>query len=94
MENIANQDGVYTNFTGKIDYYGTKAQVKNATFELSILEYIWWHKGTWINGTWNYGIWVTGTWEKGTWKDGTWFEGKDIKGKMHGKGDSPDKWKE
>lgn len=59
MSNIAYDAGKYTNFSGKIDYYTTKCEVKNATFELlekekkyknKITIRMEFHKGTVVNG--------------------------------------------
>lgn len=84
---VANQEGKYKNFTGTIDWFGTKGKVKNATFELreSYNSYMIFEQGTWQNGICKYGVWGGGTWENGTWeggdfqwgtwKDGTWKDG-------------------
>ena len=72
-ENVANQEGKYKNFTGTIDWEGSKGKVKNATFELS--SGIWWQNGTWEDGTWKWGVWFDGTWKKGVWKRGIWQGG-------------------
>ena len=70
-ENVANQQGKYKNFTGTIDWQGTKGQVRNATFSLDKYG-IYWYDGTWEQGTWEQGTWEYGTWQGGTWKNGRW----------------------
>lgn len=72
---VANQPGKYENFTGTIDWLGTKAQVKHATFELIPVLVINWKNGTWNNGTWKNGYWRDGIWNSGTWEDGQWYGG-------------------
>lgn len=101
-QNIANQEGKYTDFTGTIDWHGTKAQVENATFYLFCNGSITWQNGTWkkgefrlgqwMNGTWQNGTFKGGTWDKGIWKNGTWYWGHDKYYNV--KSDSPDKWDE
>ena len=73
---VANQAGEYKNFTGIIDWKGSKGQVKNADFELQANGDIWWHNGYWVKGIWNRGEWQKGWWENGTWKNGSWLNGK------------------
>lgn len=92
-EEIANKVGQYRNFTGKIDWQGTKGEVINADFELDYVAGIIFDKGTWKNGVWKKGYWNAGTWENGVWEDGehlagiwkggTWKKGfwKNGKGK-------------
>ena len=73
--NVANQPGEYKNFTGTIDWQGSKAQVKHATFKLTSVFGISWKNGTWNNGTWKFGFWHDGIWNSGTWEDGQWYNG-------------------
>ena len=81
---VANQKGEYKNFTGEIDWRGTKGTVKNATFDLTSTGVYWykgtwekgnWKDGVWEDGIWKAGIWRDGFWEGGTWHNGTWFDG-------------------
>ena len=77
-KNVAGWYGKYENFTGTIDWKGTKAEVTNATFELRDDGTYWnviWKSGTWENGTLHYGTWYDGIWKNGTWEDGKWFHG-------------------
>jgi hypothetical protein len=89
-EDVANSDGVYEHFVGKIDYKGNKGIVTGskplignnrggASFELKGGKVIFkrgnWENGTWKNGTWEGGIWKNGTWKSGVWENGTWENG-------------------
>jgi hypothetical protein len=80
-EKIANKPGKYERFSGKVDFYGTKGTVLNATFELKKeTRYIYFWQGTWVDGIWDrgyfyYGIWLNGTWKTGMWHDGIWVDG-------------------
>ena len=107
-EEVADKEGEYKDFTGKISWGNTQGSVQDATFELSSGgdPIIWkegrWEDGTWAKGTWENGAWVKGTWKDGTWKGGTWFggtwkggdweDGFDGRRKNHPAGDSPDNW--
>ena len=101
IPDMADKEGAYKNFTGKIDYRGVKADVEDADFSLG-QDIINFSKGTWKNGVWESGYFWNGTWEDGTWKDGTWVRGTwknckwekgyDWAGNCHDRGDSPDKW--
>lgn len=73
-EKVADEGGEYKNFTGKIDYRGSKAKVKNAHFLLG-KSIIGWLDGVWLNGTFKDGFWNKGTWVKGIWKRGEWYDG-------------------
>jgi len=73
--NVANNDGLYKNFTGIIDWNESTGKVSKATFELSNEKGIIWHDGIWHNGVWDKGWWQDGTWKKGTWYNGTWKDG-------------------
>ena len=53
---VADTEGWYRNFTGKIRWRNSKGTVKNATFALKEGN-IFWEKGTWLGGEWGYGIW-------------------------------------
>ena len=53
--NVANQEGEYENFTGTIDWHGTKAQVEDATFWLFDDGSITWYNGTWKSGEFRMG---------------------------------------
>lgn len=91
-QNIANQEGEYKNFTGKIDWKGINGKVINATFKLVTgMNYdIIWERGTWFNGVWKNGYWKDGVWERGTWesttifgstwKNGFWKDGQWVNG--------------
>lgn len=73
---VANQAGLYENFTGVIDWHGTKGEVENATFELSSKgHYVYWHDGIWNNGTMIDAIWWKGTWKNGTLIGSWWWRG-------------------
>lgn len=87
-QNIANQEGMYENFTGSIDWGGTNGTVTNASFKLKKQggwQKIYWYDGVWENGyaagmnwfdgIWKRGIWETGIWNNGTWESGTWKHG-------------------
>ena len=80
---VANQESIYKNFTGTIDWKGSKGQVKNADFELDRFG-IRFKSGTWESGvfdgnfkggTWLNGVFDNGYFEGGTWKNGTWRYG-------------------
>ena len=91
---IADHEGEYKDFTGVIDWQGSKGKVEKAHFKLdhsgiywvkgTWLSGVWengaWLDGFWINGTWENGIWVHGLWRNGIWKDGEWHDGKWEKG--------------
>ena len=103
-----NWEQQYIYFTGRLNYMGTVANVKNATFKtFGTSGKIIWTAGTLQSGTWNStnGVWEDGTWKSGTWNGGTWKDGTWIKGTWNGgtwiKGydqfsikqfDSPDTW--
>ena len=72
--NVANKEGIYKYFTGKIDWKGTTGNVSGAIFELNSKGIIW-YSGTWFNGTWSNGTWKDGQWHNGTWKNGNWYRG-------------------
>ena len=85
---VADQEGEYTNFTGYIDWKGScQADVKNADFTLvSYKEFggvyggIIWHNGIFEKGYFGFGTWEKGTWQdgnfyRGVWKNGTWKDG-------------------
>ena len=79
---IADKPGKYENFTGQIDWEGTKGKVKNAYFYLSdyssckiIFYEVTWIDGTWTDGAWENGNWKDGIWKEGLWKNGTWKNG-------------------
>lgn len=94
-EDVASEDGKYEDFTGTINYKGSKGKVKEADFELKNGKIIWevgiwkdgswkdgvWYNGEWKNGMWNDGTWLNGRWEKGTWYKGTWVDGDWYEGK-------------
>ena len=72
---VATRDNVrYERWSGEIDYNGSKAQVKDATFVLNNGN-IEWEEGTWVDGVWNGGTWRSGVWESGTWNRGVWKYG-------------------
>lgn len=73
-EEVANKPGKYENFTGKIDFKGSKGNVQKANFSLYPNGFIDWNGGTWVDGVWQDGIWDGGKWLKGTWKKGTWAD--------------------
>ena len=70
----ADHEGKYRGFTGTIDWKGSKAEVRDADFDLTG-KGIYWKNGTWVDGDWNDGYWERGTWDDGTWKDGIWRTG-------------------
>ncbi|GHS90553.1 hypothetical protein FACS1894139_10110 [Planctomycetales bacterium] len=87
---LADADGQYRNFTGKIIYGDTVASVRDATFSLEEAKIYWldgvwleglwedgvWEGGEWVFGFWYYGIWLGGVWHAGYWMDGDWFDGQ------------------
>ena len=87
--NVADEAGTYHKFTGKIDFHGTKGDVRNATFRLNDdggyeapLHWengIWkggvWETGVFENGVWKGGVWEGGDFENGVWEDGVWEDG-------------------
>ena len=74
---------VYENFTGEINYKGTKGKVKDAYFEIRNDGRIDWKNGIWLSGTWKDGRWRTGRWMKGIWKNGIWIDGIWENGTWH-----------
>ena len=58
-QNIANEEGMYKNFTGIIEWKEINGKVINATFKLVTgMNYdIIWERGTWFNGVWENGVW-------------------------------------
>ena len=83
---VANHEGEYENFTGKINWKKIFGQVENATFELKNGEIqMVWKDGTWKQGECHNAKFNGGTWENGyadenifynvTWKDGVWENG-------------------
>ena len=86
--NVANKEGLYSNFTGDIEWRWTKGSVKNATFELKHYyqrAQVVFYEGIWENGDFADGEFRGGTWKKGNfnggrfnggfWKDGVWNDG-------------------
>ena len=76
-QNIANKEGRYEDFTGTIDWKGTKGKVEDATFELTndVKCLVLWEGGNWLNGYWKSGHWEWGFFTEGTWQDGIWQDG-------------------
>ena len=60
---VADHEGEYTNFTGKIDWKGNRGTVENATFKLDKMGYIWWREGVWKDGVFKAVASTDGTWE-------------------------------
>ena len=101
-ESVADQEGKYKGFTGRIEWKGTSGSVENATFELvdDSLCLVKWHGGTWNdgywlsgaweNGMWKDGWWYNGTWHKGTWENGNWIDGIWRNGEWKGGKDCRD----
>ena len=87
---VANTAGEYKKFTGTIEWKGSNARVRNATFELSRNGIVWqdgvweggiWENGIWWDGTWRDGVWKGGDWQDGKWKGGNWKNGKWERGR-------------
>lgn len=97
-QNIANEEGMYKNFTGTIDWGETQGQVRNATFRLNDYakdKSVSFENGVWQNGTMHYGVFKNGTWKNGTakgvdfWHHAIWEKGifdiaKDRYGNVSG----------
>lgn len=90
--NEANETGHYNNFSGEINWQGSRFTVKNADFELSdkydvFINFI---GGTIVDGKisrvnveyciFEGGIFEVGLWNNGTWKGGTWVSGVWLDG--------------
>ena len=95
---LANQEGAYSRFTGKIAWGLNFARVENAWFKLVVVrkhKVIIWDKGSWIDGNWNMGYWHDGSWNmgywcSGYWDKGTWRRGFDKMGLEHL--ENPSRW--
>jgi hypothetical protein len=84
---IADTEGYYENFTGKILYGENLASVRDATFSLESGRIFWlggvWEDGLWEDGVWEIGEWIAGFWQGGTWLDGIWHSGTWFGGDWH-----------
>lgn len=81
---MADSEGFYRNFTGRIEWGNNIGRVRRATFELTPDFSVIFHEGTWLDGDWEDGEWLNGTWNKGTFNDGTWYGGTWIEGSFYG----------
>lgn len=86
---IADKEGNYENFTGRIKWRYSNVKVKNASFELDYAYDIIFHNGTIEGGIVedaysNYCIFKDGLWKEGHWHDGIFLDGEWQNGTFAG----------